>query len=226
MVKIAPSILAADFSQLGEEIEKINKTSADIIHIDIMDGHFVPTLSFGPMIVSDIRKYSDLPFDCHLMVTNPEDYIEGLVKSGADMISFHAEACIHQHRVLTHIKEAGLKAGIVLNPGSSVYLIESILSEVDYVLQMTVNPGFGGQGFIDNTLKNIEQLDILRKTYGYHYEIEVDGGIDLLTAQECVNRGADILVAGSTFFNSSNPPELVESLKHIKSTPPIEGIEL
>lgn len=204
MIKVAPSILAADFSKLGEEVNKVTMAGADYLHIDIMDGHFVPNISLGPAIVKSIRNYTDLKFDVHLMINNPDKYIDAFVEAGADIITVHVEACPHLYRTIEHIKSYGCKVGVVINPHSPVALIENVLDNIDWVLVMTVNPGFGGQKFIKSVLKKIELLDELRTEKNYKYKIQVDGGINKETARLCENVGADCLVAGSAIFNSDN----------------------
>ena len=200
MVKIAPSILSADFSLLGREVKDVEKAGADYIHIDVMDGHFVPNITIGPLIVEAIRPVTSLHFDVHLMIENPENYIQNFVHAGADYISVHVEACKHLHRTIHQIKETGVRAGVVLNPATPVEMIRDVLTDVDLVLLMTVNPGFGGQKFIPNVLKKIEQVRRWRDEQNLHFEIEVDGGINAETAKLCVAAGADVLVAGSLYF--------------------------
>ncbi|QVK18845.1 ribulose-phosphate 3-epimerase [Mycoplasmatota bacterium] len=212
-MKVAPSILASDFSRLKEEIIDITKNGADYIHLDIMDGHFVPNITFGPGVVKAIRPYSTLPFDVHLMIENPDLYIPEFVKAGADLITVHVEACPHLHRTLQLIKSYNIKAGVVINPHTSVESITSILSICDIILVMSVNPGFGGQSFIENSLDKIKKLKELRDKENYSYLIEVDGGINDQTAKLCKRSGADILVAGSYVFNHENKMEAIDSLK-------------
>lgn len=212
MVKIAPSILSADFAKLGEEIKEV-ESAVDYIHVDVMDGHFVPNITIGPLIVDAIRPVTDLPLDVHLMIENPEHYIQAFVDAGADIITVHQEACPHLHRVVQQIKQAGVKAGVVINPATPVESIEYVLEDVDLVLVMTVNPGFGGQSFIPSGLNKIKQLFDLRSEHGYSYEIEVDGGVNQETAKQCIHAGADVLVAGSAIFNKDNRIEAIKAIK-------------
>ena len=212
MVKIAPSILSADFAKLGEEIKEV-ESAVDYIHVDVMDGHFVPNITIGPLIVDAIRPVTDLPLDVHLMIENPEHYIRAFFDACADIITVHQEACPHLHRVVQQIKQAGVKAGVVINPATPVESIEYVLEDVDLVLVMTVNPGFGGQSFIPSGLNKIKQLFDLRSEHGYSYEIEVDGGVNQETAKQCIDAGADVLVAGSAIFNKDNRIEAIKAIK-------------
>lgn len=212
-MKVAPSILAADFSRLKDEVIEITRNGADYIHLDIMDGHFVPNITFGPGVVKAIRPYSTLPFDVHLMIENPDLYIPEFVKAGADLITVHVETCPHLHRTLQLIKSFNIKAGVVINPHTSVESIKSVLAECDIVLVMSVNPGFGGQSFINTSLDKIRILKELREQENYPYLIEVDGGINDQTAKLCKLSGADILVAGSYIFNSNDKLKAIDSLK-------------
>ena len=212
---IAPSMLSADFNKLAQSIRMVEEAGADYLHIDIMDGDFVPNISFGPMLYQGLRGQSKLVFDVHMMVTNPERYVDQVVKAGADVVTVHVEATPHIHRALQLIKAAGAKAGVVINPGTSVSAIEAVLGQVDQVLVMTVNPGFGGQAFIPETLDKVRQLADLRQKQGYSYLIEVDGGVNDKTAADCLAAGADILVAGSYVFGHSNPAQAIQTLKDL-----------
>lgn len=217
MMKIAPSILSADFAHLSRDIELVENFGVDYIHVDVMDGQFVPNITFGPSVVSALRPVTKLPLDVHLMIVDPERFIPDFAEAGADIISVHVESTPHIHRALQLIKQHGTKAGVVINPGTPVEMIEPILSMADLVLVMTVNPGFGGQKFIEETLDKIRHLDRLRKEHHYHYEIEVDGGIVLETAKQCRKAGADVFVAGSFIYNSDNVEKSIHALREVLS---------
>ena len=197
---IAPSVLAADFANLQRDIEMINNSEADWFHIDIMDGVFVPNISFGAEVVAAMRSHSKLVFDCHLMVSNPENHIETFARAGADILTIHAEATVHLHGTLQKIRDAGMKVGVVINPGTPLVTIEPVLNLVDQVLLMTVNPGFGGQAYIPEVAEKIEALVKLREAKGLNFDIEVDGGIDDKTIHSAKNAGANVFVAGSYLF--------------------------
>src|SRR5699024_8590930 len=201
-MKIAPSILSADFSNLQRDIELVEKGGADYIHVDVMDGQFVPNITFGPNIVQAIRPITKLPLDVHLMIVDPEKYIPAFAKAGADIITEHVEATPHIHRALQMMKALGVKSGVVINPGTPITMIKHVLLIADQVLVMTVNPGFGGQSFIEETVEKIAELSELREQNNWHYSIEVDGGIVPETAQICQKAGADVFVAGSYIYNS------------------------
>lgn len=211
--KIAPSILAADYANFASELKRIEETSAEYVHIDIMDGQFVPNISFGADVVASMRKHSKLVFDCHLMVVNPERYVDAFAQAGADIMTIHAESTLHIHGALQKIKAAGMKAGVVINPGTPVSAIESVLSLVDQVLIMTVNPGFGGQAFIPEMLEKVAKVAQLRDEKGYDFDIEVDGGVDNETIKACYDAGANIFVAGSYLFKASDLAAQVETLR-------------
>ena len=211
--KIAPSILAADYANFASELKRIEETSAEYVHIDIMDGQFVPNISFGADVVASMRKHSKLVFDCHLMVVNPERYVDAFAQAGADIMTIHAESTLHIHGALQKIKAAGMKAGVVINPGTPVSAIESVLSLVDQVLIMTVNPGFGGQAFIPETLEKVAKVAQLRDEKGYDFDIEVDGGFDNKTIKACYDAGANVFVAGSYLFKASDLAAQVETLR-------------
>jgi len=213
MPLIAPSLLAADFGNLQRDIEMVNASDADWFHIDIMDGSFVPNFSIGSPVVQAIKKHAKKPMDVHLMVVSPEKHIPLFAKLGADILTVHYEACTHLNRTIHQIKELGMKAGVSLNPHSPVSLLEEIITEVDMVLIMSVNPGYGGQSFIPASLEKIKKLDQLRKDKGLNFLIEVDGGVDLKNAKDLVNAGTDVLVAGNTVFSSTNPQKTIKLLK-------------
>ncbi|WP_077211480.1 ribulose-phosphate 3-epimerase [Bacillus dakarensis] len=213
MVKIAPSILSADFSKLGEEIKDVERGGADYIHVDVMDGHFVPNITIGPLIVEAIRPVTKLPLDVHLMIENPDQYVEAFAKAGADYITVHVEACRHLHRTIQNIKAQGVKAGVVLNPATPADSIQHIIEDVDMVLLMSVNPGFGGQKFIPSVLTKIKQVKEMADSKGLQLEIEVDGGVNTETAKLCIEAGANVLVAGSAVYNQPDRKKAIEALR-------------
>ncbi len=213
MIKIAPSILSADFSDLAADVKRVEIAGADYLHIDVMDGHFVPNITIGPLLVKSLRKHSSLVFDTHLMIENPDLYIDQFVRAGADIITIHAETCPHLHRTLTHIKESGVKVGVALNPATPLVLIENVLSIVDLVLIMTVNPGFGGQVFIKDMIPKIKKLRAMLDAKGIEAEIQVDGGINEATAFNVAEAGANVLVAGSAVFNNKDPVTAVKTIR-------------
>lgn len=215
MGKLAPSILSADFSRLGEHVELISKAGADYVHVDVMDGHFVPNISFGAAVMKSLNQWETSPYDVHLMIENPDQYIADFVTDKTEFIVVHQEACRHLHRTIQNIKSHGVKAGVSINPATPVSALECILGEVDLVLVMSVNPGFGGQKFIPQTLEKIKQLDTLRKKHGYQYVIEIDGGISLDNAAMVKDAGCDIFVAGSAVFGAEDIPKRVQDFLEI-----------
>ena len=210
---IAPSILSADFTKLGTEIEMLNKSEADYIHCDVMDGVFVPNISFGIPVVSQVSKIANKPLDVHLMIVNPDKYIQAFANSGASIITVHYEACDHLHRTIHAIKDTGVQASVCLNPHTPVHLLKDIICDLDMVLLMSVNPGFGGQAFIENTYRKVEELKELIDSKKLNCKIEVDGGVNYETGQKLFEAGADILVAGSFVFGSDNPTETIAKFK-------------
>ncbi len=213
MGKIAPSILSADISKLGEEVQMLDQGGADWIHIDVMDGHFVPNLTFGPNVVEAAKKYTDLPLDVHLMVEEPETMIDSFIEAGATGLSVHAEATKNIHQVMQLIKNQKVAAGVVLNPGTPASFVEPVLAIVDMVLVMTVNPGFGGQVFITEMLEKIESLAAYRRENNLDFLIQVDGGINEETIEQCHEAGADVFVAGSNIFGAASPADQIQKLK-------------
>ena len=215
MKLIAPSILSADFANLGDDIKRVIDAGADWIHADVMDGHFVPNITFGPMVVSAVRRITDLPIDVHLMIEAPERYIDDFAKAGASHISVQVETCVHLHRTVHQIKEAGARAGVVLNPATPISSVNWILGDVDYVLVMSVNPGFGGQAFIPSSLDKIRALRKLIGTQELEVQIEIDGGVNLETIGSIAEAGADVFVAGSAIFGSSDYQKTITSFRDI-----------
>ena len=213
MVKLAPSILSADFGRLLESVNQVEKAGADLLHIDIMDGHFVPNISFGPLVIKGIQGKTAMPFDVHLMIENPDQYLEEFAKAGAAYITVHAEACVHLHRTLQSIRALGVKPAVSLNPATPLSMIEEILPDVDMVLLMSVNPGFGGQSFIDGTLDKIRRLRAMCDARGLKTDIQVDGGVTLKNARAVAEAGATILVAGSAVFNTPDINATVKAFR-------------
>ena len=209
---LSPSILSADFSALLEDIKKIEEGGADYIHVDVMDGHFVPNISFGAGVMKCLTGKTDLPFDVHLMIENPDQYIEDFITPQTEYITVHQEACVHLHRTLQHIKDAGAKAGVSINPATPLVMLDEVLEMADMVLIMSVNPGFGGQKMIPAALGKIEQLVRLREEKGYHYEIEIDGGVTPANIGDVREAGADIIVAGSAVFGAEDIPQRVRQM--------------
>ncbi|UQW98340.1 ribulose-phosphate 3-epimerase [Rummeliibacillus sp. G93] len=212
MIKIAPSILAADFSKLAEEVKAVEEAGAKLIHIDVMDGHFVPNITMGPIVVDALRPVTNLPLDVHLMIENPDQYIEEFVRAGADYITVHVEACRHLHRTIQLIRSLGAKPGVVLNPHTPVETIQHVLEDIDLVLLMTVNPGFGGQKFIHSVVPKIETLSGMIKEKNLNVEIEIDGGINAETIKPCAQAGASIFVAGSAIYGQEDRKAALQSI--------------
>ena len=212
MIELAPSILSADFARLAEQVRAASEGGGTVIHVDVMDGHFVPNLTVGPPLVKSLRKATDLPLDCHLMIENPDQFIPEFVEAGADWISVHQEVCRHLNRTLHLIQSHDVLAGVVINPATPVETLSEVLEIVDYVLVMSVNPGFGGQKFIPETVRKIRRLAGLREQRGLNYRIEVDGGIGLETVAEVVRAGAEILVAGNAVFGQGDPKTNAQKL--------------
>lgn len=214
MPLIAPSILTADFLHLQSECEMLNESKADWFHLDVMDGRFVPNISFGMSIIKQIRKTTSKFFDVHLMILEPEKYVQEFKDAGANSLTVHLEACPHLHRNIQHIKSLEMKAAVAINPATPIFLLQDIITDLDMVLVMSVNPGFGGQSFIPHTIEKIKELKTLINKTGSLAKIEVDGGISLQNASEIINAGADVLVVGNAIFSSQNPKETIEKLKN------------
>ena len=214
MAKLAPSILSADFSKLGEQTEIVSSAGADYLHIDVMDGHFVPNITYGAPVMKCLDNCETAPYDVHLMIENPDQFLSDFVTEKTEFIVVHQEACPHLNRTIDHIRSFGVSAGVAINPATPVSVLEEVLDDVDLILVMSVNPGFGGQKFIRSTLRKIKKLDELRRARGYHYQIEIDGGVNLDNAREIVECGTDILVAGSAVFKA---PDLIERVRDFKN---------
>jgi ribulose-phosphate 3-epimerase len=209
----APSLLSADYSKLGEALRLIEASGGDWIHVDIMDGHFVPNMNFGPKTVADLRPLTKLPMDCHLMVDNPQEYVKSFADAGADYFTFHVEAAVHSNRMIQNIKAAGMKAGVCIVPGTPAHFLDEILDELDLILVLLVNPGFGGQKMIKSSLEKLVTLSSIREKKGYHYLLSVDGGITTENAGLAIEKGSDVIVAGSAFFQAQDKAEAVKKLK-------------
>lgn len=216
MIKISPSILAADFAKLGEEVKRISDAGCDYVHIDVMDGHFVPNITIGPVVIEKLRPYSDKVFDVHLMIEEPIRFIGDFVKSGADLITVHVEGATHLHRLIQTIKGYGVKAGVSLNPATPCEWVKPVLKDIDMVLLMTVNPGFGGQSFIDSSLDKIRQMKSMIDEAGVDCDIQVDGGITLDNIEAVVQAGANVIVAGSAIFNSPDIGACIADFKKVR----------
>lgn len=213
MIKIAPSILSADFSRLGEEVQRIEKAGADMVHIDVMDGHFVPNITIGPMVVHALRNKTNLTFDVHLMIQHADQFLDSFIDAGADIITVHAESNVHLNRVIQRIKSKGVKAGVSLNPATSLSALDWVIGDVDMVLLMTVNPGFGGQGFIEPMTTKIRALREILNQKGLSTDIQVDGGISHQTVRKVTEAGANVLVSGSALFNSADMSAYIKGLR-------------
>lgn len=213
MIKIAPSILSADFSRLGEEVRRLEEAGADMIHIDVMDGHFVPNITIGPLVVRSIRKLTKLPFDVHLMIADADRYIDNFIDAGADIISVHAEACTHLNRVIQKIRERGKKASVALNPATPLSALDWVLNDLDMVLLMTVNPGFGGQAYIEAVTDKIRELRRVITSRGLHTDLEIDGGVGHENINKVTEAGANVIVSGSAVFNAQDMGLFIKGLR-------------
>lgn len=220
MVGLVPSILSADFTRLGEQVRDASAGDAQRIQIDVMDGHFVPNITMGPLVIEAVRRCTQLPLEAHLMISNPQEYIEVCAEAGADVIIVHQETCPHLHRVIQQIRAAGKQAGVALNPATPIWMIQDVLNLLDLVLVMTVNPGFGGQEFIPETLSKIRNLRQIHKNRGLHYDIEVDGGINEETVPLVTQAGANLLVAGSAVFN--NKESVADALNRLRKATAVQ----
>lgn len=211
MIRLAPSILSADFSQLGESVKKIETAGAHLIHVDVMDGHFVPNISFGAAVMKSLMGKTDMPFDVHLMIEDPDKYIEDFITDQTEYITVHQEACVHLNRTIQHIKSLGVKAGVALNPATPLSVLDYCLEDIDMVLIMSVNPGFGGQKFIPSALDKVKALDTLKNDRNLDFKIEIDGGITLDNVTSVTDAGVEIVVAGSSVFGAEDVPDRVKS---------------
>lgn len=218
MIKVAPSLLAADLLRLGDELQSVLDSGLSWVHLDVMDGLYVPNISYGPLMAQAVKRFGGLRFDCHLMIEQPERHVDAFISSGADAVTVHGESVRHLHRLIHHIKAFGVQAGLALNPASTVAGLKEIIADVDLVLVMTVNPGYGGQQFIPGMLDKIEELARLRGQSGFKFEIQVDGGINEATAELCVARGADFLVAGAAFFGAANRVAFAEKISRMEKS--------
>ena len=214
-VRISPSILAADFTRLGEEIARVQSAGVEFLHVDVMDGHFVPNITFGPPVVAAIRRVTNIPLDVHLMISDPDRYLDAFITAGASVVTVHAETTPHLHRTVRRIRELGAKAGVAINPATPVHVLEEIVTEVDLILVMSVNPGFTGQAFLPSSVRKIEAACELIADAGSEAVVEVDGGIDTTNAADVVRAGAGILVAGAAIFHTPDPASAVQTLRHL-----------
>jgi ribulose-phosphate 3-epimerase len=212
MIKLAPSILSADFSQLGEDVKRIEEGGAHLIHVDVMDGHFVPNISYGAVVMKSLAGRTGLPFDVHLMIEHPDAYLEDFITDQTEYITVHQEACVHLHRTLQHIREAGAKAGVSINPATPLIMLDEVLEEADLILIMSVNPGFGGQKMIPSALRKVEALRRIKEERGLRYQIEIDGGVNAENIAAVAAAGTDIIVAGSAVFKAEDIPGRVREL--------------
>lgn len=215
MIRLAPSILSADFSRLGEEVSLVEQAGADVIHVDVMDGHFVPNISYGAAVMKSLQGRTKLPFDVHLMIENPDQYLEDFVTEQTEYITVHQEACTHLHRTVQHIKSFGVKAGVALNPATPLSTLDYIWEDVDLVLIMSVNPGFGGQKFIPSALKKVRQLKALKEKQGLGFTIEIDGGVSLDNVKTITEAGVELVVAGSSVFKADDVKERVKAFRKL-----------
>jgi ribulose-phosphate 3-epimerase len=225
LIEIAPSILSADFAHLADQIQAVAEGGATLLHVDVMDGHFVPNITIGPPVVASLRKVTNLPLDCHLMIENPNQYIPAFVDAGADWISVHQEACVHLHRTIELIRSHGANAGVVINPATPVGTLEEVLDMVHHVLVMSVNPGFGGQKFIPSSLEKVRKLAMMRSARNANFRIEIDGGMATDTIGEAVRAGVEVIVAGNAVFGKGNPRENTQRLLKLATEATAEGLE-